>query len=771
MEGRSKKKSKESSASGQRRVGLLYDRRMCKHYAPDEPKHVENPNRIRSIWNRLEAAGVPQRCVLLEAKKAEDRHVRLVHSRHHVNLIKNISARAFKSRRSQIASELNSVYFNEGSSEAAFLAAGSAIEVVEKVASGELDSAVAIVRPPGHHAEHNEAMGFCLFNNVAVAARYLLDERPDLGVKKILIVDWDVHHGNVLLVVDLVIVLSTSGKIIYLLLLVFGPLTRTIALRTSDELCINFIVYPQSTKLFYSYRHDFGFFYPAEIDGFYDQVGEGEGAGYNINVPWEQGKCGDPDYIAVWEHILLPVAKEFNPDIVCYCDVWVFLLSVWEERVSLVLPMALVGALLASFSVRDPLGGCRVTAVGYSVLLEKLMDFAKGRIVLILEGGYHLDSIAKSMHACLEVLLTGKSVTESSEAYPFQSTWNVIQAVREMLSPFWPTLAPKLPQELVSQFPLLFSWSWDVRIELNAQLVSLNGSQNNQMIWHTLISSSDSEDEDDKGAPSSGNLGELIEDVLKPLSKLKVDADEEIRVSSTWRSALSNVYIWYASYGSNMWKARFNCYLEGGQVDGMVKQCSGSVNRTLPKEITWKTFPCDIFFGRDSSHSWGLGGIVCLFQSFPVRGDIVESFLGGFLMYPMEALTLDSGSHLLQARAENILSLDAGSPLFDITTLNAISDKEFNSLEVVKGAWYGNVVYLGKEQDIPVITTTSFSIDIYDTLSRSSLIDMERFKSGKLPLRAPNKAYANSFIKGLVEGEQLSEAEAIAYIEGAAKSF
>ncbi|WVZ11403.1 hypothetical protein V8G54_015933 [Vigna mungo] len=132
MEGRSKNKGKESSASGQRRVGLLYDRRMCKHYAPNEPKHVENPNRIRSIWNQLEAANVPQRCVLLEAKKAEDSHVRLVHSRHHVNLIKNISVRGLKSR-------------------SCVLVTGSAVEIVKKVASGKLDSTVAIVRPPGSH--------------------------------------------------------------------------------------------------------------------------------------------------------------------------------------------------------------------------------------------------------------------------------------------------------------------------------------------------------------------------------------------------------------------------------------------------------------------------------------------------------------------------------------------------------------------------------------------------------------------------------------------
>ncbi|KAK7347341.1 hypothetical protein VNO80_21871 [Phaseolus coccineus] len=656
MEGESAKKSSESSVNGQPRVGLLYDRRMCRHHTPNNEDHVETPNRIRSIWNQLESAGIPQRCLILEAKKAEDKHLRLVHSRIHVNLIKNISSKQFSSRRPEIASKLNSVYFNEGSSEAAYLAAGSAVQVVEKVASGELDSAVAIVRPPGHHAEQNEAMGFCLFNNVAVAARYLLDERPDLGVKKILIVDWDVHHGN-----------GTQK-----------------------------MFWNDSRVLFFSvHRHEFGSFYPANDDGFYTKVGEGEGAGYNINVPWENGRCGDADYFAVWDHILLPVTKEFNPDII--------IVSAGYDA-----------------AVGDPLGGCRVTPFGYSVLLKELMNFAEGRIVLILEGGYNLDSIARSMHACLEVLLKDKPVIRSLEAYPFQSTWNVIQAVRQTLSPFWPTLASELPLELVSQIA---------------------------PPPHTLISSSDSEDEDEEGAPSLENVGELLEDVIKPLSKLKVDADEEIHVSSTWRSELSNVYIWYASYGSNMWKARFNCYLEGGQVEGMVKQCSGSVNRTLPKEIMWKTFPCDIFFGRDSSYSWGLGGVAFLNP---------EKKLEGKTHMCMYKISLEQFNDILFQ--ENIISLDAGSPLFDITTLNAVSDKEFSFQEVVKGAWYGNVVYLGKEQDIPVITMTS------------SLLDIERFKSGKLPLRAPNKAYANSLIKGLVEGEQLSEAEAIAYIEVAAKS-
>lgn len=79
---------------------------------------------------------------------------------------------------------------------------------------------------------------------------------------------------------------------------------------------ITFIVEPESYQLSYSYRHEFGRFYPCGDDGFYNMTGEGDGAGYNINVPWENGRCGDTDYFAAWDHILLPVAKEFNPDII-----------------------------------------------------------------------------------------------------------------------------------------------------------------------------------------------------------------------------------------------------------------------------------------------------------------------------------------------------------------------------------------------------------------------------------------------------------------------
>ncbi|CAK8563240.1 unnamed protein product [Lathyrus sativus] len=635
-----------SKNTSRRKVGLLYDERMCKHFDPLDDYHPETPNRIRSIWNKLQTTGIADRCVILDAKEAEDKHLLSVHSIKHVDQIKKISSKSFNSR-NYAAAKLNSIYFNEGSTESAYLAAGSTIEVAKRVASKELHSAAAIVRPPGHHAEHDEAMGFCLFNNVAIAASYLLDETPEFGVKKILIVDWDVHHGN-----------GTQK-----------------------------MFWNDSRVLFFSvHRHEFGSFYPANDDGFYDMIGEGAGAGYNINVPWENGGCGDADYFAAWDHILLPVAKEFNPDII--------IVSAGFDA-----------------AVGDPLGGCCITPFGYSVLLKKLMDFADSRIVLVLEGGYNLDSIAKSTHACLEVLLEDKPLMGSSETHPFESTWRVIQAVRQELSPFWPTLACEIPQKIIGQ---------------------------TAPPPHTLVSSSDSETEDDKAPLKLKNIVDL-------LSKLKVDADKESDASYSWRSELSNVYIWYASFGSNMWRPRFDCYIAGGQVEGMQKPCSGSVNKTLPNEILWKTFPCRIFFGRDSSRSWGPGGVAFL---NPQTNSQHKTYM---CLYK---ISLEQFNDVLFL--ENGLSLDAGSPLFDMTTLNSISNKEFSCQEVVKDIWYGNVVYLGKDQDIPIITMTCSGLDI------------ERFKSGKLPLCPPNKSYANTLIKGLVEGEQLSEEEAIAYIDAAA---
>ncbi|XVF49969.1 hypothetical protein PTKIN_Ptkin04bG0058800 [Pterospermum kingtungense] len=637
----------------QRRVGLIYDQRMRNHRTPDDDYHPENPNRITVIWNKLKLAGIPQRCVLLNAKEAEDKYLCAVHSKNHVNLIRNISSKKYDSKRNRIASKLNSIYLNEGSSESAYLAAGSVIEVAEKVAKGELDSAFAIVRPPGHHAEYNEAVGFCLFNNVAIAASYLLDERPELGIKRILIVDWDVHHGN-----------GTQKAF-----------------------------WKDPRVLFFSvHRHEFGSFYPANDDGYYTMVGEGPGAGYNINIPWENGKCGDADYLAVWDHILLPVAKEFNPDII--------IISAGFDA-----------------AVGDPLGGCRVTPYGYSVMLRKLMDFAQGRIVLALEGGYNLDSIASSALACMGVLLEDKPPPGISEAYPFESTWRVIQEVRRELSPFWTTLADELPTKLTNQ-------------KAPPQI---------------LLSSSESDEEDEALKIVSQDLVSAVEDVVEPLLKLAVKDNHGKVTSALWRSELSKTDIWYATFGSNMWKSRFLCYIEGGQVIGMKRPCSGSVDRNPPKEILWKTCPHRLFFGRDFTQTWGPGGAAFL---HPQSNSQDKAYM---CLY---RITLEQFNDVLLQ--ENVQDHDMSTPLFDLNALNSIPNEGSFSVEAVKRGWYHNVVYLGKENDIPILTMTC------------PLSAIESFKSGEIPLRAPCKEYAATLIRGLVEGKQLSEEEATTYIQEAA---
>ncbi|KAM1982212.1 hypothetical protein ACFX15_038597 [Malus domestica] len=642
-----------------RRVGLLYDERMCKHSTPDGDPHPENPNRIKAIWNKLQSAAIPQRCVVLEAKEAEDKHILSVHTKKHVDLIRNISSKQFNSRRNRIASKFNSIYLNEGSSEAAYLAAGSAIEVAERVAKGELDSAMAIIRPPGHHAEQDEAMGFCLYNNVAIAASVLLNEKPELGINKILIVDWDVHHGN-----------GTQK-----------------------------MFWKDPRVLFFSvHRHEFGSFYPANGDGFYTMIGEGPGAGYNINVPWENGRCGDADYFAVWDHILVPVAKEFNPDLI--------IVSAGFDA-----------------AAGDPLGGCRVTPYGYAVMLKKLMSFANGKIVLALEGGYNLESIASSTLSCVEVLLDDNPIHGSSEAYPFESTWRVIQAVRRKLSAFWPSLADKLPETLTNQKTPPASY--------------------------IVTSSSDSEAEDNEDPKIiSKHLEDVLQDVIEPFSKLKVDGSIQDHVASnscTWRSELSKVDIWYASFGSNLCLERFLCYIKGGQMEGMKTPFPGCADKTPPKEIVWKTFPRRLFFGRESTHTWGPGGVAFLNP---------ESNIQDKAYMCLYRITLEQFNDVLVQ--ENVVSFPVNSPLFDLTGLDSVTREEPHSLQVhLKECWYSNVVYLGKEHDIAILTMTC------------TKSEMDGYKSGELPLCAPAKNYVNTIARGLVEGKQLSQEAAMAYLQEA----
>jgi acetoin utilization deacetylase AcuC-like enzyme len=242
-----------------RRTGIIQDPRYAGHCM--EVDHPECPERLGVIYRMLEkirSEGLFTDIVPRRAKKDE---LLRVHSPAHIRRMEDTEGKP-------------GVYLDTDtitaplSHEAALLAAGGLCLAVEQVWKGDLDNAFALVRPPGHHAEKNRPKGFCLYNNVAVAARYALDT---LGIRRVLIVDWDLHHGN------------------------------------GTQHCFE----KSSEVLFFSVHRDGA--YPGT--GTWRELGKGAGKGYTLNIPLPAG-LGDGEYTVLFEKILRPVALEFQPQFV-----------------------------------------------------------------------------------------------------------------------------------------------------------------------------------------------------------------------------------------------------------------------------------------------------------------------------------------------------------------------------------------------------------------------------------------------------------------------
>lgn len=169
-----------------------------------------------------------------------------------------------------LSAKFESVYLHPKTFDLALLAAGSTIELVDKILCNDIKNGMAIVRPPGHHAMESEFNGFCFFNNVAMAAKYALNEK---GIKRILIVDWDVHHGQ-----------------------------GTQRFFFDDPRVLYFSIH----------RFQFGTYWPHLPESDFDYVGRGAGCGYNFNVPLNETGMENGDYLAIFQQILLPVAMEVS---------------------------------------------------------------------------------------------------------------------------------------------------------------------------------------------------------------------------------------------------------------------------------------------------------------------------------------------------------------------------------------------------------------------------------------------------------------------------
>ncbi|XP_023499212.2 histone deacetylase 7 isoform X3 [Equus caballus] len=376
-------------------TGLVYDSVMLKHQCScgDNSRHPEHAGRIQSIWSRLQERGLRSQCECLRGRKASLEELQSVHSERHVLLYGTNPLSRLKLDNGKLAGLLaqrmfvmlpcggvgvdtDTIWNELHSSNAARWAAGSVTDLAFKVASRELKNGFAVVRPPGHHADHSTAMGFCFFNSVAIACRQLQQQGK---ASKILIVDWDVHHGN-----------GTQQTF-----------------------------YQDPSVLYISlHRHDDGNFFPGS--GAVDEVGAGSGEGFNVNVAWAGGldpPMGDPEYLAAFRIVVMPVAREFSPDLV--------LVSAGFD---------------AAEGHPAPLGGYHVSAKCFGYMTQQLMSLAGGAVVLALEGGHDLTAICDASEACVAALLGNKVDPLSEEGWKQKPNLNAIRSLEAVIrvhSKYW----------------------------------------------------------------------------------------------------------------------------------------------------------------------------------------------------------------------------------------------------------------------------------------------------------------------------------------------
>jgi acetoin utilization deacetylase AcuC-like enzyme len=285
-----------------------------------------------------------------------------VHPETYVDSIERVSAA------SGGALDLDTVV-SSGSFEAALHAAGGAVQLVEMLLDGEASGGFSAHRPPGHHAERARAMGFCLFNNMAIAARHALGAR---GLERVMILDWDVHHGN----------------------------------GTND-------IFHSSHQVLYVSIHQSPL-YPGT--GAASDVGSGEGRGFTVNMPVPPGS-GDALYASLVDHVVVPLAREFEPQLV--------LISAGYDG-----------------HRDDPLADCRLTEHGFAAMtrsMRQVCESLDAPLGAVLEGGYSLAALARSVAATLETLRTpvtadGDAVQADVELAP------IARDCRERVARWWPGL-------------------------------------------------------------------------------------------------------------------------------------------------------------------------------------------------------------------------------------------------------------------------------------------------------------------------------------------
>ena len=340
-------------------VILISTDRFAEHQTP--PGHPERPERAE-VMDAVAARWRERGTEIVAPREATTEQLARVHSREHIHRMSETTGKS-----SQIDPD---TYTSPESHEVALLAAGAAVDAVERVMGGSHKAAVAMVRPPGHHAERDRAMGFCLYNNVAVAAAHARAQ----GAAKVAIVDYDVHHGN-----------GTQH------------------------------IFETDPHVLYISTHQFPY-YPGT--GAADEVGREAGKGFTVNVPLEVGAV-DEDYQLAFSTIVLPVLRQFEPDLIIVS---------------------------AGFDAHehDPLAGMRLSTAAFAAMTLELRAVAeeccRGRILSVIEGGYDLQALSASLDAIIEAHAgpaPASPVKWPSSSINSDRGKHAVDTVREALRAHW----------------------------------------------------------------------------------------------------------------------------------------------------------------------------------------------------------------------------------------------------------------------------------------------------------------------------------------------
>jgi len=330
--------------------------------------HPESPQRLQSIYSMLETKDFGEKLVEVPPRFATLDELLLVHDAHYIDRVLDTAEKP------RVRFDPDTVT-SPKTYKAAWMAAGGVMEAIRAVFAEEIRNGFALIRPPGHHALRDRAMGFCIFNNVAIGARYALKAHH---LQRVLIVDWDLHHGN----------------------------------------GIQSIFYDDPQALYFSvHRHPF---YP--WTGGMEEVGEGPGRGYTVNVPLEQG-CSNSEYGNAFRHLLWPIARLYRPELILVA---------------------------AGFDIHhsDPLRSMNLTEAGFARMTDLLLQMASElcgeRLVLALEGGYNSEALCDSVAMVLWELV-GQSVInrremEQVEDAQYGNIAQLIDRVKEIQRKYWKTL-------------------------------------------------------------------------------------------------------------------------------------------------------------------------------------------------------------------------------------------------------------------------------------------------------------------------------------------